>query len=75
MRYLLRFLLLTFGFALTTLGLVYWQHQGFEFEGLWLVDNGFRPHPLHIMVIGIALIPTAMWEIFVLDSRGDGRQE
>ena len=68
MKYLGRFLLLMIGVALSTLGLVYWQHRGFSFEGIWLYDNGYRPHPLHLLVLGIAMIPPAMWEIFLLDA-------
>ncbi len=73
MKYLIRFVLLMVGVALTTLGLVYWQHQGFRLEGIWFFDNDYRPHPLHMMILGIAMIPPAMWEIFVLDARGKGR--
>lgn len=69
MKYLVRFLLLMIGVALTTLGLIYWQHQGFRLNGLWLVDNSFKPHPLHLVVLGIAMIPPAMWEIFLLDNQ------
>lgn len=68
MRYFIRFALLMVGVALATLGLLYWQDQGFSFDGLWLYDNGWRPHALHILVIGIAMIPPAMWEVFLLDT-------
>ena len=69
MSYFIRFLLLMIGVALATLGLLYWQNQGFTFEGLLLYDNDWRPHPLHILVLGIAMVPPAMWEVFVLDVR------
>ena len=47
MKYLVRFLLLTIGFALTTAGLMFWHARQFSFEGLWFFDNGFQLHPLH----------------------------
>lgn len=67
MRYLLRFLLLTLGFALTTAGLMHWHGQGFTFRGIWLLDDGFRLHPLHLLILGLAMIPPALWEIFLLE--------
>jgi hypothetical protein len=67
MRYLSRFLLLTMGFALTTAGLMHWHALGFGFRGLWLFDNGFRLHPLHLLILGLAMIPPALWEIFLLE--------
>jgi hypothetical protein len=69
MRYLLRFVLLTAGFALTTAGLMLWHAVDFSFQGLWLLDDGFRPHPLHVLILGLAMIPPALWEIFILESR------
>ena len=68
MKYLIRFLLLMLGVALTTLGLVYWQSRGFSLDGLLLFDNGWRPHPIHILALGISLIPPSLWEIFVLEA-------
>ena len=68
MKYLIRFLLLMLGVALTTLGLVYWQSRGFSLEGMLLFDNGWRPHPIHILALGISLIPPSLWEIFVLEA-------
>jgi hypothetical protein len=67
MRYLLRFLLLTLGFALTTAGLMHWHALDFSFRGVWLLDNDFRLHPLHLLIIGLAMIPPALWEIFLLE--------
>ncbi len=76
MKYLTRFLLLLIGFALTTAGLMMWRAIGFSFEGIWLVDNGYRPHALHLLILGLAMIPPSLWEIFVLESemQGAGRQ-
>ena len=67
MKYFMRFLLLTIGFALTTAGLMFWHAQDFSFHGLWLVDNDFRLHPLHLLIVGLAMIPPALWEIFLLE--------
>jgi hypothetical protein len=67
MKYFLRFLLLTLGFALTTAGLMAWHAQAFRFDGVWLVDGGFRLHPLHLLIVGLAMIPPALWEIFLLE--------
>ena len=68
MKYLTRFLLLMIGFALTTAGLMMWRASGFSLEGIWFVDNGYRPHALHVLVLGLAMIPPSLWEIFVLES-------
>jgi hypothetical protein len=74
MKYFLRFLLLTLGFALTTAGLMFWHAEGFGFDGIWLVDNEFRLHPLHLLIVGLAMIPPALWEIFLLEHHhGRGR--
>ena len=67
MKYLAGFLLLTAGSALTTAGLATWQHQAFAFSGLWSMSGG--PHPIFILVLGIAMIPPALWEIFLLENR------
>ena len=69
MRHLLRFVLLCVAAALTSFGLAYWQHTGFSMEGFWFVDNDYRPHPLHILALGLAMIPTTIWEIFLLDAK------
>lgn len=67
MTYFLRFLLLTLGFALTTAGLMFWHAQGFRFEGVWLADGEVRLHALHLLIVGLAMIPPALWEIFLLE--------
>ena len=69
MSYLLRFVLLCVAAALTSFGLAYWQHTDFSVEGFWFVDNDYRPHPLHILALGLAMIPTTLWEIFLLDAK------
>ncbi len=72
-RYIVRYLLLTTGFALTTYGLIEWQQQGFGFQGMWSFENGFKLHPLHFIVVGIAMIPPSLWEVFLLDAKRYGR--
>lgn len=67
MKYLLRFALLTTGFALTTMGLMTWQAREFSFAGIWPLEGEFSTHPLHLLVLGIAMIPPTLWEIFVLE--------
>ena len=69
MKYLSRFLLLTIGFALIAAGLMKWHADGFSFEGIWLFNNGFKPHPLHLLILGLAMVPPALWEIFLLEHK------
>ena len=71
MKFALRFVLLAIGFALTSAGLLAWEANAFSFAGLWGVDGTFRVHPLHLLVLGIALIPPTLWEIFLLVARDD----
>jgi hypothetical protein len=74
MKYLGRFLLLTAGFALTSAGLMMWRAVDFSFEGIWFFDNGYRPHALHLLMLGLAMIPPTLWEIFLLEhSERNGR--
>lgn len=73
MRYLSRFALLCMGFALTTAGLMLWHAVGFGFHGIWFFDNDYRLHPLHLLIVGLAMIPPALWEIFVLEGRRRSR--
>ncbi len=68
MKYFVRFLLLTAGFALTTSGLMLWQADAFSFSGIWAFADGI--HPIYFLIIGIAMIPPALWEIFLLENRG-----
>ena len=67
MKYFVRFLLLAAGFALTTSGLMLWQADAFSFEGIWRFSD--RVHPIYFLIIGIAMIPPALWEIFLLENR------
>lgn len=67
MKYLGAFVLLTAGSALTTAGLIMWQAKSFAFAGMWTLASGL--HPLFVLIVGIAMIPPALWEIFLLESR------
>lgn len=67
-KYLLRFSLLAIGFALTSMGLMTWQAKGFSLDGLWFNGSGWTTHPVHLLVLGIAMIPPTLWEIFVLEN-------
>lgn len=69
LKLLLRLALLTIGFGLTTMGLMAWQARAFSFSGVWPVDGPFAVHPLHLLILGIAMIPPTLWEIFVLEHR------
>lgn len=68
MRYALRLMLLALGVCIATFGLLYWQHRGFDFEGIWFHDeNGFHIHPLHLVALGVAVVPPTIWDIFLLE--------
>ena len=67
-RYLIRFALLTAGFALTAAGLLAWQEIGFNLDDMWPLADELRSHPVHVMALGMALIPPTLWEIFVLEN-------
>ena len=66
MKHLAALLLLTAGSALTTGGLMLWQERSFGFSGMWTLTDGL--HPLCLLIVGIAMIPPALWEIFLLES-------
>ncbi len=68
MRYFTCFILLAIGFALTTVGLMAWQRTSFSFAGLWFFNNDMQPHALHVLVLGLAMIPPSLWEIFMLEN-------
>ena len=73
-RYLIRFLLLTAGFALTTSGLLAWQQLNFDLSTIWPLADEFAAHPVYAIVFGLALIPPTLWEIFVLESKAESEQ-
>ncbi len=71
LRYLIRFVLLCSGFALTTGGLLAWQQVEFDLNAVWPMSDDFNAHPVYAIVVGMALIPPTAWEIFVLENRTD----
>ncbi len=70
-RYLIRFILLSLGFALTTYGLLAWQQVNFELNTFWPMADKLAAHPVHAVVLGLALIPPTLWEIFILAEKSD----
>ena len=73
LRYLVRLLLLTIGVAFVTYGAIAWHYQDLSLRGFWLYDNGWRPHPIHLLVLGLTIIPLAMWDIFALEAMRGSR--
>jgi len=69
LRFLIRFILLAIGFALTTIGLLKWQQTEFDLSTIWPVSGELTAHPVYALVLGLALIPPTLWEIFVLESQ------
>ena len=69
LRLFVRLLLLTIGFGLTTAGLLAWKDIGFSLQHIWPFSNGLQSHPVHVLVLGMALIPPTLWEIFLLENR------
>ncbi len=67
LRYLIRLAVLTIGVALVTYGVITWHYQDFTTQGVWLYDNGWKPHATHLLVIGTCVVPMALWDIFVLE--------
>ena len=68
-RYLIRFCLIALGFALTLFGVLAWHDTGFDLAGVWPMasDGGF--HPVYPLVLGMALIPPSLWEVFILEQQ------
>jgi hypothetical protein len=69
LRYLIRFGLVAAGFALIAYGILDWHDRRFSMAGFWPLDGPPQLHPLHVLILGVAMIPAAVWEIFLLDSR------
>lgn len=65
----LRYLLLVAAFALTTYGLITWHEIGYRIAAVWPFHGPMTFHPLHFLVLGVAMIPPSLWEIFALDHR------
>lgn len=67
LKYLYHMSVLTFGVALITFGAIDWHDQALTLRGLLLYDNGWRPHPIYLLTIGLSMVPLSMWQIFVLE--------
>jgi hypothetical protein len=67
LRLLARCGLLALAFALTTFALFEWQASGFTVHDVWPFSETVALHPLHVLMLGVAMIPPALWEIFILD--------
>lgn len=69
------FILLAAGFALITAGVASWHDQAFLINGLLSLEDGL--HPLYLLILGIAVVPPALWEIFLAEQneRGDQTDE
>lgn len=68
LRYLVRFMLLSLGVALVTYGAIAWHYEGLSLRGFLLYDNGWRPHPIHLIIVGLTLMPLSLWDIFVMEA-------
>ena len=69
MKFFVRFLLLGAGFSLFTFGLLEWAHDNFTLRGLLPFTAEFRTQGLHYLMLGLAMIPPSLWEIFHLERR------
>lgn len=67
MRFFIRFVLLAVGFCLFTYGLLQWSNDGFALTGLLPFTADYRPQGLHYLMLGLAMIPPSLWEIFNLE--------
>lgn len=67
MTYLTRFLLLMLAFALTTAGLVGWHDLEFSLAGIWPLGGELALHPTHLLMLGLAMAPPALFDIFALE--------
>ena len=65
-RVVIAYLLLAAAVASLSYGLIDWHANAFSAEGLWLYNNGWRPHAVHFIALGISLIAPALWDIFTL---------
>ena len=55
------------GFCLFTYGLLEWQADGFALRGLLPFRADYRWQGLHYLMLGLAMIPPSLWEIFNLE--------
>lgn len=73
LRYVVSYILLTLGMACLTYGLIAWADTRFDMHGFWLYNADWRLHPVHVLIVGIGLVPPAIWEIFALETGRDAR--
>ena len=73
-RLVIRFVVLAGASSAVAYGLLAWQHEGFSLAGVWLVDNDWRLHPVHFLIVGIGLIPPTMWDIYAMEVQAAKRQ-
>ena len=69
LKLLIRFILLATGFALTTYGVLGWHHLGFDMAITLAVPEAHNIHPVYLLILGLALIPPSLWEIFLFQAR------
>jgi hypothetical protein len=69
MHHLLRYLLLTLAFALTTYGLIGWHDIDYRLDNVWPFAEPAALHPVHFLALGVAMIAPSLWEIFTIDHR------
>ena len=67
MQFLVRLMLLATGFCLFTFGLLEWQADAFSLSGLLPFAENYRWQGLHYLMVGLAMIPPSLWEIFNLE--------
>jgi hypothetical protein len=60
-------MLLATGFCLFTFGLLEWQADAFSLTGLLPFAESYRWQGLHYLMVGLAMIPPSLWEIFNLE--------
>ena len=63
MTYFVYYLLIVAGSCLSTVGLLLWNAHDFETFGI-LMSDGWRLHPVHILILGVSMTVPAIWEIF-----------
>lgn len=73
-RLLIRLVVLAAASSAVAYGLLAWQHDGFTLAGVLFVDNDWRLHPVHFLVVGIGLIPPTMWDIFAMETHAAKRR-
>lgn len=67
MQFFIRFMLLATGFCLFTFGLLEWQAEGFVLSGLLPFTDHYRWQGLHYLMVGLAMIPPSLFEIYTLE--------